>query len=293
MRNQRTAQRPSLGVLTESHHWERKADLGPVSSCRSSVLVAGWLVKELTVHPAQPASARSGMAVSVISNAFRRSSVPGAAVSDAGHIASENAMPFQSTRGANRSADTEALIPATSPATKLYTDASIDVLTAATVTAAAPTDAAETAAAAEPTVQLTQVGWQADLARLTLLDQLPAQLTETQDQLKALQAEMTAAATKFDQQLKEQVQNSIARGDAVKDSCQQQVSALGSTQEVFSQRVWSQNMVVHGFLDTAAASNTAALEHMVKTKIDRVAPGSSISQSITAVTYIGRPGAGN
>ena len=192
MRNQRTAQRPSLGVLTESHHWERKADLGPVSSCRSSVLVAGWLVKELTVHPAQPASARSGMAVSVISKAFRRSSVPGAAASDAGHIASENAMPFQSTRGANRSADTEALIPATSPATKLYTDANIDVLTAATVTAAAPTDAAETAAA---TVQLTQLGWQADLARLTLLEQLPAQLTEAQNQLKALQAEMTPAST--------------------------------------------------------------------------------------------------
>ena len=37
----------------------------------------------------------------------------------------------------------------------------------------------------------------------------------------------------------------------------------------------------------------AALEHMVKTKVDRVAPGSYISQSITAVTRIGRPGAGN
>ena len=52
-------------------------------------------------------------------------------------------------------------------------------------------------------------------------------------------------------------------------------------------------MVIHGFPNTAAASNTAALEDVVKTKIDRVAPGSSISQSITAFTRTGRPGAGN
>ena len=129
--------------------------------------------------------------------------------------------------------------------------------------------------------------------RLALLEQLPAQLTAAQDQLKALQTEMTATAARFDQQLKEQVQNGIARENAVKDSCQQQVSALGSTQEVLSQRVRSKNMVVHGFPDTAVVSNAAALERMVKAKIDSVATGASISQSITAVTRIGRPGAGN
>ena len=79
-----------------------------------------------------------------------------------------------------------------------------------------------------------------------------------------MQAEMTAAATEFDQQRKEQAQNSIARGKAFKDSCQQQVSALGSSQELLSQRVCSRNMVIHEFKDTAAASNTAALKHMVK-----------------------------
>lgn len=172
-------------------------------------------------------------------------------------------------------------------------DASSDVLTAATVTAAAPADTAETATGAQPTIQLTQVEWQAVLARLALLEQLPVQLTEAHNQLKALQTEMTAAAARCNQQIKEQVQNGIARENAVKDSCQQQVSALGSTQEVLSQRIRSKNMVVHGFPDTAAVSDTAALECMVKTKFDSVATGASISQSITVVTRIGRPGAGN
>ena len=108
----------------------------------------------------------------------------------------------QGTRGAKRSADTEALVPAITPATKLHKDASGNVLTAATVTAAAPADTAETAAAAQPTAQPTQVEWQAVLARLTLLEQLPAQLTEAQDQRKALQTEMTAAVARFDRQLK-------------------------------------------------------------------------------------------
>ena len=192
-------------------------------------------------------------------------------------------MPFQGTRGAKCSADTEALVPATTAATKLHKDASGDLLTAATVTAAAPADTAETAAAAQPTVQPTQVEWQAFLARLILLEQFPAQLTEAQDRLKALQTEMTAAVARFDQQLKVQVQNGIARENAVKDSCQQQVSALGSTQ-VLSQRVRNKNMVVQGFPDTAVVSNTAALEHMVKAKIDSVAIGAPISQSSTAVT---------
>ena len=59
------------------------------------------------------------MAMPVIFKAFPRSSVPGTVASNAGHIASENAVPFQGTRDVKRSADTEALIPATTPATKL------------------------------------------------------------------------------------------------------------------------------------------------------------------------------
>ena len=42
----------------------------------------------------------------------------------------------------------ESLVPATTPASKLQKDASGDVLTAATVTAALPTDTAETTAGA-------------------------------------------------------------------------------------------------------------------------------------------------
>ena len=60
------------------------------------------------------------MAMLVIFKAFRRSSVPGTVASNAGHIASENAVPFQGTRDVKRSADTEAHVPATTPATKLH-----------------------------------------------------------------------------------------------------------------------------------------------------------------------------
>ncbi|DBA92125.1 TPA: hypothetical protein ACH3X1_015850 [Trebouxia sp. C0004] len=55
-------------------------------------------------------------------------------------------------------------------------------------------------------------------------------------------------------------------------------------------------MVVHGVPDTAAVSNPAALERLVKARVDSVAPnrGSSpSSQSITAVTRTGRPGTGS
>lgn len=56
----------------------------------------------------------------LIFKALRRSSVPGTVASNAGHIASENAVPFQGTRAVKRSADTEAHVPATTPATKLH-----------------------------------------------------------------------------------------------------------------------------------------------------------------------------
>ena len=80
------------------------------------------------------------------------------------------------------------MVPATAPATKLHKDTSGDVGTAVTFTAAVPTDATGTTSAAQPLVQLTQVEWQAFLARVTVLEELLAQLTEVQSQLKAAEA---------------------------------------------------------------------------------------------------------
>ena len=127
------------------------------------------------------------------------------------------------------------------------------------------------------------------MARIATLEHLPAQLAEIQSQLKA-------AETSFSKKLEEQTQSSLARENAVKDSCQQRINALGSSLEVLSQRIRARNMVVHGLPDTAAVSNPAALERLVKDRVDSVEPNrrsSPVSQSITAVTRIGRPGAGN
>ena len=126
-------------------------------------------------------------------------------------------MPFQGTRGAERSAVSEDLVPATAPATKLHKDTSGDVRTAATITAAVPSDAAGTTPAAQPLFQLTQVEWQATLARVTVLEQLPGQLK--------------AAEASFSKKLEEQTQSSLAREIAVKDTCQQRINALDSTVE--------------------------------------------------------------
>ncbi len=138
---------------------------------------------------------------------LRSSPSPGPADSGSG-----GTMPFQGTRGAERSAVSEDLVPATAPATKLHKDTSGDVRTAATVTAAVPSDAD-----AQPLFQLTQVEWQATLARVTVLEQLPGQLK--------------AAEASFSKKLEEQTQSSLAREIAVKDTCQQRINALDSTVE--------------------------------------------------------------
>ena len=129
---------------------------------------------------------------------------PGTATIIVGHLGPEDAMPFQGTRGSQRSADSEALVPVTTPASMLQKDASGDFLIAATVTAALPPGTAETAAGAAPTAQITQVDWQAALARLTALEHLPARLPTAHDQLTTLQTQLTAAKASFAQQLKEQ-----------------------------------------------------------------------------------------
>ncbi|KAL3135391.1 hypothetical protein ABBQ32_007575 [Trebouxia sp. C0010 RCD-2024] len=74
------------------------------------------------------------------------------------------------------------------------------------------------------------------------------------------------------------------------------MATLEATVEFLNQRVRSKNMVLHGVPDTAAISRPADLERFVKCRLDDAAPGrgpSGVSQSITAVTHIGKPGGGN
>ena len=127
------------------------------------------------------------------------------------------------------------------------------------------------------------------MARIATFEQLPAQLAEVQSQLKA-------AVISFNKKLEEQTQSSVAREDAVRDSRQQRISALDSTLEMLNQRIRAKNMVVHALPDTAAVSKPAALERLVKDRVDSIGPNrgsSQVSQSITTVTRIGRLGVGN
>ncbi|DBA90590.1 TPA: hypothetical protein ACH3X1_003825 [Trebouxia sp. C0004] len=71
---------------------------------------------------------------------------------------------------------------------------------------------------------------------------------------------------------------------------------MDSTVEMLSQRLRARNMVVHGLPDTAAVSNPAALERLVKARVAVLGPTGGHHQflkSITAVTCIGRPGTGS
>ncbi|DBB03824.1 TPA: hypothetical protein ACH3X3_011125 [Trebouxia sp. C0006] len=195
-------------------------------------------------------------------------------------------MPFQGTRGAKRSAVSEDLVPATAPATKLHKDASGDVRTPRTPRT-------------QPRLRLLYQRMQlrrhqlhspwSSSHRIATFEQLPAQLAEVQSQLKA-------AVISFNKKLEEQTQSSVAREDAVRDSRQQRISALDSTLEMLNQRIRARNMVVHALPDTAAVSKPAALERLVKDRVDSIGPNrgsSQVSQSITTVTRIGRLGVGN
>ena len=98
------------------------------------------------------------------------------------HVVGKNWKQTIPSRGAKRFATSEELVPATAPATKLHKDTSGDVLTAAIVAATVPTDAVGRTPAAQSMAQLTQVEWQAILARLTAVERLQAQLTVAQSQ---------------------------------------------------------------------------------------------------------------
>ena len=181
--------------------------------------------------------------------------------------------------GTKRSAAGENLVPASTPSLKLHKDASGDIATAATVTADCPADTTATLQAMPASVP------QADSPDLlTRMATLERQMVNVNTELAA-----TKAA------LKAQERNSMARENAIKDAHRQQVSQLERTLEYLNQRVRHKTMVMHGVPDTANLSKTADLERYVKGRMDEASKGRapSISQSITAVSHMGKPGTGS
>ena len=203
-------------------------------------------------------------------------------------------------RGHKRTADSEELdlVPASAPAAKLHKDASGDIATAATASVELPTDAAATVPAAAATVP--QVELSAMFAKVLALEQkvdaVSSELAVTKGELQQKVDDVSSDLAATKDKLKQQEQNSIARENAIKDTHRQQVAELHSEVEFLSQRIRSKNMVIHGVPDTAALSKPADLERFVKNKFDgalRSNGPSMVTQSITAVTHMGRPGNGN
>ena len=199
---------------------------------------------------------------------------------------SKDPTPSGGAAGSKRPASTEDLVPATTPAVKLHKDASGDIGTAATVTAALPQDTADSSPPAAPAVQVTAA-------------QLAALLAEVQTLSTAVRgfpAQLAASEAGFKQQLQEEKQNNIARETALKDSFRQRIAQLEDTVEFLNQRVRGKNMVLHGIPDAANLSKPAQLEDFVKKRFDDATPSTmrvKPSQAITSVTHIGRPGTGN
>ena len=223
-------------------------------------LVAGWLVKSSAVYPAQPASATavSAIVMSFFSILSRRSS----------RAASPVTAP-----GSKRAAAGEDLLPASAPAIKLHKDTNGDVANASTVAASLPADPSDEPSATSA-VQLPQSELAALLARLASLEQRFSQVQS---------------------QLKEQEHSSIARENAIKDAHRQQVAELESRVDFLDERVRSKNMVIHGIPDTVPLSKPADLERFVKERLDSAVRGRSsvtVSQSITSVSHMGKPGSG-
>ncbi|DBB13741.1 TPA: hypothetical protein ACH3X3_000749 [Trebouxia sp. C0006] len=183
------------------------------------------------------------------------------------------------TAGSKRAAACEDLLPAVAPAVKLHKDASGDVADASTLSASLSADFSDERSATAATVQVPQAELTAILARLASLVQRQFQLKEQNLQLQS--------------QLKEQEHSSIARENANKDAHRQQVVELESRLDFVDERVRSKNMVIHGIPDTAPLSKPADLERFVKGRLDSAVRGrgsATVSQSITSVSHIGRPG---
>ncbi|DBA75829.1 TPA: hypothetical protein ACH3X1_010234 [Trebouxia sp. C0004] len=134
--------------------------------------------------------------------------------------------------------------------------------------------------------------------------QTQTELAATRSELLKAQTELTAACSDLaefkcsvNKRLGEQTSHSIARETAVKDGLQQQVNAEGSNLKHLSQRIRANNIVLHGVPDIAAHSRPADLTRYVSNKLDsatprRGSPSQALSQSIRAVSHIGRPGSG-
>ena len=122
-------------------------------------------------------------------------------------------------------------------------------------------------------------------------------LLQTQTELATTRSDLAEFRGSIDKQLGDQTSHSIARETAVKHKLQQQLSAEGSSLEHLSQRVRANNIVLHGVPDIAAHSRPADLTHYFSNKLDVAAPcrgqsSQTLSQSIQAVSHIGRPGSG-
>ena len=194
--------------------------------------------------------------------------------------------PSSNAAGSKRPASTEDRLPATTPAVKLHKDASGDIGTAATVTAALPHHAADTPLPAAAGVQVSAAQWTEIQARLETLSSA----------VRDFPALLVAAEATFNKRLHDEKQNSVARETALKNEFRQQFAGLENTVEFLNQRVRSRNMVVHGIPDTASLSKPAQLEDYVKGKFDDATPQTTRvkpSQAIMAVTHIGRPRGGN
>ena len=130
------------------------------------------------------------------------------------------------------------------------------------------------------------------------------ELAATRTELLKAQSDLTAACSDLagfkgsvNKRLGEQTSHSIARTTAVKAGLRQQVNAEGSSLEHLSQRIRAHNIVLHGVPDIAAHSRPADLTRYVSNKLDtatprRGSPSQALSQSIWAVSHIGRPGSG-
>ena len=136
------------------------------------------------------------------------------------------------------------------------------------------------------------------LARVEALEgetqHLRTGLQQAQVELAAARSELAESKVTLDTRLQDHTSHCVARETAVKDELQQLVSTEGSSLEHLNRRVRANNVVMHGVPDTAATSRPADLTRFVKGKLDAAVPcrGSTPapSQSVQAVSHLGRPG---
>ena len=124
------------------------------------------------------------------------------------------------------------------------------------------------------------------------LQQRTRQLEDAQAKLTTVKSQLALAQAATDKRLQDEVRNSMARENGIKDSLQGKLSSNSSDIEYLSRRFRASNIVMYGVDDTPALSRSADLERYVKRTVDDTVPGrsSTVSQGITAVSHIGRPG---